>query len=134
MKRRSHYMAQRKWWKNALGGSVLITSVALLLISFVDALGDGQLISAWANLGCFLVGLSLSAIVGFDYISKATLDEEDLEVSKRMHEVFALAHSRLKKEPELTHEIFRAMGKEALDEHADWFARHREKLQLPEAG
>ena len=134
MKRRSHYMAQRKWWKKALVGSVLITSVALLLISFVDALGDGQLISAWANLGCFLVGLSLSAIVGFDYISKATLDEEDLEVSKRMHEVFALAHSRLKKEPELTHEIFRAMGKEALDEHADWFARHREKLQLPEAG
>ena len=62
------------------------------------------------------------------------LDKEDLEVGSRMRGVFARAMQLLGTEPDSRVETIRAVGREAVDEHADWFARHREKLKLPEAG
>lgn len=113
---------------------VLLLSLLLLGVSVRESFGSAGEVGRWANLGCFVVGLSLACAVAFDYLKEAFLDQEELDVAARMLDVFAEAKRRLDDGTTPPHDVVRAIGKEALDEHADWFARHRDRLRLPEAG
>lgn len=134
MTRRRLSTGRQNTMKWLLAGGVLLLSLGLLGISIREAVGSDGLVNAWANFGCFLVGLFLAATVAFDYWSDVTLDAEDLAEGARMREVFLRAQTIVREQPSRTSEVLRAMGKEALDEQADWFARHRERLKLPDAG
>jgi hypothetical protein len=72
--------------------------------------------------------------VAFGYWQEVVLDREDLDAARRMHGVFDRARRYLADGTSDGREILRALGREALDEHAEWFARHRDRLRLPDAG
>jgi hypothetical protein len=117
-----------------LSGAVGAFSLFLLVISILEAARSEGSIDAWADAGCLSVGVSLALAVAFGYWRDVMLDGEDLESAARMRQVFEQACGLLARDPESAREVLRALGKEALDEHADWFSRHREKLRIPEAG
>lgn len=112
---------------------VAVLSLALLAISLPWAPGLGSLAGSESWL-CFIVGCALAATVAVSYWQGVTLDREDLEVAERMRHVFRSASRLLQNGAVDPTGVLRAAGKEALDEHAEWFARHRERLRLPDVG
>jgi hypothetical protein len=134
MKHRERNARRQRHAKLLLRWTVLISSAALLGAAVAEALGARGLVQDWSGLGCFVVGVALAVAVAFDHGRNVMLDEEDLDAADRMKVVFGRAQELLARDPSQAAEIIRAIGKEALDEHADWFARHRDRLRLPEAG
>lgn len=134
MRRRTAWVGRQRMIDNVLRFLVIVFSLGLLAVSVLEVTWLPGALGKSANLGCFLVGLALALTVAFGYWRDVMLDKEDLEVGSRMRGVFARAMQLLGTEPDSRVETIRAVGREAVDEHADWFARHREKLKLPEAG
>jgi len=114
--------------------AVIALSIVLFMLAIAEAAGTPGLVAVSADLGCFLVGTALAGTIAFGYWRDVMLDEEDLEVAARMRDIYRRAQSLIKEQPARTDDYLTATGKEALDEHADWFARHRDRLRLPEAG
>ena len=117
-----------------LKGLVLLASAGLMILALLEAFGADGMIDAFAAVGCFVVGLALALTVAFGYWKEVVLDREDLDAARRMHGVFDRACRYLADGTADGREILRALGREALDEHAEWFARHRDRLRLPDAG
>lgn len=118
-----------------LKGLVGVLSVLLLVIATVAATGwAGVDVDYWAVVLCFLVAVALACSVGLSYWQHVTLDWEDVQSAKRMVGVHQRAASLITEDPSQAIEVIAAAGREALDEHADWFVRHRDKLKLPELG
>ena len=134
MRKRTAAVALQRRIDWLLRGVVILCSLGLLAVSILEVTWLPGAVGKIANCGCLLVGLALAATVAFGYWRDVMLDQEDLEVGSRMRGVFARAMQLLGAEPDSRVETIRAVGREAVDEHADWFARHREKLKLPEAG
>jgi hypothetical protein len=113
---------------------VLCLSLALLGVSIYATISGSEMVSWSAAWGCFFVGVALALAVAFGYWKDVRLDKEDLEISARMRGVYQMALKRLDERPAEALETIRAMGLEAIDEHVDWFGRHRDRLRLPDAG
>jgi hypothetical protein len=125
-------------WQNACARALkaAVFCLSLLLAAFAtwEAVGAKGTVEATAGYGCFIVGVALATVVAFNYWREVVLDGEDLEAASRMHGVYERASELLRPDSSHSNEVLRAMGKEALDEHAEWFARHRDRLRLPDAG
>jgi hypothetical protein len=134
IRKRDRHARWQKFGAWALRCGVLGFSLLLFASTLAEALGASGEVARWADLGCFLVGVALALAVAFSYWRDVMLDQEDLDSAGRMRAVFDRAEELLERSPERAHEILVALGKESLDEHADWFARHRDRLRLPDAG
>jgi hypothetical protein len=115
----------------------LIMALSLLLLGMATftaaGLADIELEGWIANL-CFLVAVSLAVTVGLSYWQHVTLDGELIETADRMLAVFKAAQDQVREHPDWAKAVIDAAGKEALDEHAEWFEQHRDRLELPELG
>ena len=123
-------------WSRVLTGlrvCVVLLSLLLLFDSIPGALDSGLLAGQEAVL-CFVVACALAVTVAVAYWQHVTLDREDLEVASRMRHVFARASRLLAEGAADPREVLRAAGREALDEHAEWFSRHQERLRVPDVG
>jgi len=133
-RRRARAMA----WGRAVSvqrGTVVVLSVLLLALSVAARFqGKGAWVAEPIPWVCFSVAVALACALGVSYWQHVTLDKEDVEVARRMTVVYARACDRLKKNPDIAREVIAASGKEALDEHADWFARHLDRLRAPDVG
>jgi hypothetical protein len=118
-----------------LKGSVGLLSAVLLVVALVAALGRAEVdVDHWAVVLCFAVAVALACSVGLSYWQHVTLDGEDIESAERMVPVFRRAKELLGEDPDSALRVIDAAGREALDEHAEWFVRHRDKLRMPELG
>lgn len=91
---------------------------------------------AWLPFGVFVVGSLLFLKVGIEYHDGAIQAEEDSEAYERLLPVFERADALLAREPDQSEgkRILRALGKEALDEQAEWFVKHLYSLRMPNVG
>ncbi|MEN9642903.1 MAG: hypothetical protein RIR77_2092 [Planctomycetota bacterium] len=87
----------------------------------------------WLPFGVFIVGSLLFLKVGVEYHDGAVLSEDDLEQYERLLPVFERAQALLDR-GHGTERVLRAVGKEALDEHAEWYVRHMDSLRPPNVG
>jgi len=95
---------------------------------------DGPM--AWLPFGIFVVGSLLFLKVGIEYHDGAVQAEEDVESFERLLPVFERAEALLLRhsDPAEHKKILRALGKEALDEQAEWFVKHLYSLRMPNVG
>jgi len=84
----------------------------------------------------FLIGCCLAFTVFLETRQKVRLDGEDLQSGRRMRTLYGRAAALLAASDRDAErrEILKAVGKEALDESADWFVRHRDRMERPGAG
>lgn len=136
MQRRARNRARFSLAERWLRRLVTVASLALFGFSVRAAFSGDESFAMWSALGCLFVGLLLAASVGLQYWRDATLDQEDLDQAERMRIVFQRAQKLYGSVPDdsARRGVLRAIGKEAIDELADWFARHRERLRMPDAG
>ncbi|NBX26614.1 MAG: hypothetical protein EBQ99_11325, partial [Planctomycetes bacterium] len=131
--------AMRAWWI-----LILLVSLAMAVVSSGATPGaehgshddHGGSLVAWLPFGAFLIGTLIFVKVGLEYHDGVVLAEEDEESYRRMLPVFRRAHALLGRADDTAERrrILRAVGKEALDEHAEWFVNHRHSLRMPSVG
>lgn len=140
--RRNRRVAAFRRGKRAL--AIVLLSIACLMLVFMIELLISQLCSKPSvappvlggiehlppvRVGCFLIGLSLTAILAVELFESLQLASVELKDFKRMLEIYRLAGARTKAAT-CRHDrtnIIRALGKEALDEIAEWYVQHRER-------
>ncbi len=136
MRRRSHVF----WWTvvvKVLKIVVFVLSAILLassIVSSIPGMRDSSLLTGQESLLCFVVACALAVTVGVSYWQHATLDREDLEDAARMRDVFGNAARALSGRAVDPRHVLHVLGREALDEQAEWFANHRERLRMPDMG
>jgi len=121
-------------WKAFTGSCVIFLSVLLLLVSLLESRQLAGLVEETAATLCFLIGIALACAVAIEYFRGAVLAQEDLDSARRMHDAFVKADALLAGGASDAREVIRAIGKEALEEHAEWFVRHENQLKPPSAG
>jgi len=84
--------------------------------------------------GCVIVGSVLAIAGGFQYQRGIALDREELDTARRMHPLFGRALKIKSEKQILDTDLLRALGKEALDENAEWLSRHSDCLPAAQAG
>jgi len=133
MRRRSHV----SWWTlvlKVLKVVVFVLSLLLLAGSIPGMLDSGPFLAGQESLLCFVVACALAVTVGVSYWQHVTLDREDLEDAARMRDVFGNAARALEERAGDPRHVLHVLGREALDEQAEWFANHRERLRMPDMG
>jgi hypothetical protein len=91
---------------------------------------------SWLPFGVFVVGSLLFLKVGIEYHDAAVLAKEDVESYERLLPVFEQALMRLEASTDKSEsrKVLRAVGKESIDEQAEWFVRHLNSLRFPNVG
>jgi hypothetical protein len=133
MQRRSSHLSAWDSVIKALKVLVIVLS-ALLLVDSIPGILDSGPLAGQESLFCFVVACALAVTVGVSYWQHVTLDREDLEVAARMRNVYGNAGRAMQDGAVDPRQVLRALGKEALDEQAEWFANHRERLRMPDVG
>lgn len=112
------------WWKNANG------------VAEIPLLGYPILMDTIVSAGCLIVGSFFALTVGIDYLRGIALDREELDIASRMLPIFEQANSKLRQAKSHSDgiDVLRGLGKEALDENAEWLSRHKGRLQIADAG
>lgn len=87
-------------------------------------------------MGFLLIGTVLFLKSGLEYHDSAVLQREDIERFKRMLPVYDKAAEMLARatNDDERRLILGALGKEAIDENAEWFVKHTDALKLPTVG
>ena len=82
------------------------------------------------------MGSFFALTVGIDYLRGIALDREELDIASRMLPIFEQANSILLQAKSDSDGIgvLRGLGKEALDENAEWLSRHKDRLQIADVG
>lgn len=114
--------------------SLVIVLSALLLVYSIPGMLDSGSLAGQESLLCFVVACALAVTVGVSYWQHVTLDREDLEEAARMRDVFGNASRALAERAVDPRHVLRELGREALDEQAEWFANHRNRLRMPDVG
>jgi hypothetical protein len=124
------------WWSAVLTALKLLVILlsALLLVDSIPGMLDSGPLAGQESLLCFVVACALAVTVGVSYWQHVTLDREDLEDAARMRDVFGNASRALAEGAVDPRHVLRELGREALDEQAEWFANHRERLRMPDVG
>lgn len=87
-------------------------------------------------LGAFLIGTILFLKSGVEYHDNAVLSREDIERFRRMLPVYDKSADLLGRASTDAdrRRILTALGKEAIDENAEWFVKHTDALKMPTVG
>jgi hypothetical protein len=87
-------------------------------------------------MGFLLIGSVLFLKSGLEYHDSAVLQREDIDRFRRMLPVYEKASAMLSVAPcdAERRRILNALGKEAIDENAEWFVKHTDALKLPTVG
>jgi protein-S-isoprenylcysteine O-methyltransferase Ste14 len=131
MRRRHRNVARISKALAVLKGVAVTLSLALVGLAALSARYP-ELLDWKVPWLCFIVACVLVLTIGVSYWQGVTLDQEDLEIASRMRQVFRAARESLGRQGSDPHAILRAAGNEALDEHAEWFVRHRDRLKMPD--
>lgn len=141
MKRRKRSDMRGQWLRLWSVRIALIFAFVLGVLVVIQAVVIGSVATAeefdwWVNFGCFIMAALFAVSVGIDYIRNVALDHEDLEIAKRMLPLYQRATELMEgaRTMDDRKELLRVIGKEALDESAEWIARHRGRLKALESG
>jgi len=118
----------------AIGLGVLVAFRDLSSGKNSDLLGYSM--DTIVSAGCLIVGSFFALTVGIDYLRGIALHREELDIASRMLPIFEQANSKLRQAKSHSDgiDVLRGLGKEALDENAEWLSRHKGRLQIADAG
>jgi hypothetical protein len=107
------------WFGRLIGVAAMVILVLTLLVSSADARNWLFAILGWALL---LFGLRES-------YSHKTAEKELIKQYQFMYSIFSKAHRRIQaaKDDQERRGVLRILGESALDEHAEWILRHRDR-------
>ena len=119
--------------------SVRISLVLAIFLGVLVAIREGknsEIMDTIVSAGCLIVGSFFALTVGIDYLRGIALDREELDIASRMLPIFEQANSMLLQTKSHSDgiDVLRGLGKEALDENAEWLSRHKGRLQIADAG
>ena len=121
---------------------IIVATVAVLCVAALVAgpSSDGSSGISEAGrllpLGFLLIGCVLFVKSGIEYHDSAVLQREDIDRFRQMLPVYDRASSMLSaaQTDADRRRILSALGKEAIDENAEWFVKHTDALKLPTVG
>ena len=140
MKRRTHKDIRGVWLKKWSVRASLVLALGLgVLVAIREGKNSeilGYSMDTIVSAGCLIVGSFFALTVGIDYLRGIALDREELDVASRMRPIFEQANSMLLQAKSHSDgiDVLRGLGKEALDENAEWLSRHKDRLQIADAG
>ena len=140
MKKRTYKDSRGVWLKK---WSVRVSLVLAIGLGVLVAIREGKnseilgySMDTIVSAGCLIVGSFFALTVGIDYLRGIALDREELDIASRMLPIFEQANSMLLQAKSHSDgiDVLRGLGKEALDENAEWLSRHKDRLQIADAG
>jgi hypothetical protein len=116
---------------------ILMTVAALAWATIQPNSGEPRaLVDRWMPIGALFIGVLVFLKSGVEYHDNAMLGREDRRRFQRLVPVYDKAAELLARSPSADdrRRVIVALGKEAIDENAEWFEAHSDALQLPTVG
>ncbi len=115
---------------------VPVTVAVLAWLAIRGNAAGGITVERLLPLGAFLIGTILFLKSGVEYHDNTVLSREDIERFRRMLPVYDRASDLIGRASNDAdrRRILTALGKEAIDENAEWFVKHTDALKLPTVG